>query len=448
MIIAPYIVSKEYICSSELSFSFIFDARYKLYYVLKGEISSLWGYILSNSHSEEEISRYAKTLNIDSELYNFIAELKERQIILTDKDYNFTGYKYLVNIVNEKDEKSFDVFYDGFQKLIKKNHILNSVIIQLGYKCNLKCKHCFNPKNKNEEELSFDIVKRFIDEAYKLGTVNVTLTGGECTYSKNFLEIAKYIRKKHLFLSFLTNAQMLADDDYFDEIISLYPYQLRISLYSMNPEVHDSITNLKGSHNKTLKVIKKLRERNIEVMLHCPVLNINKNDYLDVINFAKSIGAESGYTPYFIDNIDNKNSYLKLSQEELEEYFFNEISSGRSSVIEYQKDDKCMCGKRQNNLCIMPNAKISLCNDFNYYLGDFNTTSLEEIWNNVAPQTYQMFTRNNLKDCFKHDYCKYCEYCPKCALFDAKLLGKSQSLCLYAQARYNAVKKYENLKKG
>ncbi len=445
MQIAPYVVSKAYNDVTGISYSFICDMRYKIHYILKGAISSLWEKILLTS-SYDEVFSYAIMLNLENELNKLLSELKEKQIIFISKNFEFLGYKYLLKFVNEKNEEAFIASYTGFSKIIKNNNLLNSVMLSLGYKCNLHCKHCFNPKDKNNEELSFENAKKFIDEAYDLGITNVTITGGECTYNRNFLNIARYIRSKHLFLSFFTNAQMLADDYYFDEIMSLYPYQLRISLYSMNPKVHDNITNLEGSHKKTLKVIKKLKERDINTVINCPIITINKNDYLEVDNFAKSIGATSLYSPYFINNPNNNNSYLKLSEEELEKFYFDEIKNNRTTREIFIRNNKCLCDERMNYLCLSANSDYSLCNDFNYPIGNINTTPLKVVWEKIIPKLYKKLTRKNLKDCFKEDYCKFCMYCPKMAMFDSEFMKKSYSLCEHAKAYSNAMKKYNNTK--
>lgn len=451
--IAEYVVSRSYIDTTGISYSFICDMRYKRYYILKGTVSLLWEKILLTS-SYDKVLSFAVEHNSRVELNELLSELKERQIIFINKNFEFLGYKYLSKHVDEKNEDSFLALYAGISKIIKNNYLINSVMLSLGYKCNLLCKHCFNPKNKNTEEISFENVKKFIDQAYDIGVSYVTITGGECTYHKDFIDIIKYIRSKHLFLSFFTNAQILADDDYFDEVMRLYPYQLRISLYSMNPDVHDNITNVKGSHQKTLKVIKKLRERDINLVINCPVFNINLNDYLQVDAFAKEIGATSLYSPYFINNPDNNNSYLKLSEETLENFYFEEIKNNRSDKELFIKNSKCLCDERMNYICLSSNLNYTLCNDFNYPIGNLNTTPLKVVWEEVVPQLYKKITRENLKDCFKEDYCKYCIYCPKFAMFDSEFMKRSNALCEHARAyynamnRYNAIKKYENLKKG
>lgn len=443
--VAPYITSKYYENASEPSISFIYDERYKVYYILKGNLSELWNIILSKE-SYDDVFLYAYENNLLDLLIELLAELKGKGIIYTNKDFNFIGYKHLTNSINESDTNSFNALYTGIARIVNKYNLLNSVTLQLSYKCNLFCKHCFNPKNIDNYELSFEIAKRFIDEAYELGMVNLGFTGGECTYSKDFLKIAKYVREKHIFLALQTNAQLMFNDDYFDEIINIYPYEIKTSIYSMNPDVHDYITGVKGSHAKTLHVMKKIRKKNIKVVINCPNLKPNKNYYIDVEKFAESIGADMVYSCHFINNVNNNNEFIKLSEAEVAEFYFNELKKGKPFRDEFKKCDKCLCSAtRLTHLCLTPNANVTLCNDFAYSLGNYNSVSLKEIWEIFMKNAVATVTSNNLNDCFNYDYCKYCTYCPKVPMFDSEFMKKSESLCSDARAYYNALKKFESL---
>lgn len=444
--IATFITSKTYDNNSEPSISFIFDERFKLFYLLKGDLSELWNIILLKENYES-VFDFADKRNLTNLLMDLLAELKQKQFISINKDFNFTGYKHLTSVISEKDEISNNALYTGIARIVNKYNLLNSATLQLSYKCNLLCKHCFNPKNIDNYELSFEIAKKFIDEAYELGMANLGITGGECTYSRDFLDIAKYVRKKHIFLAFQTNAQLMYDEDLFNEIISIYPYEIKTSIYSMNPDVHDYITGVKGSHAKTLSVMKKIRENNIKVVINCPNLKPNKNHFVEVKKFAESIGATCVYSCHFINNINNKNEFMKLSEEEMEEFHFNELLNGYQGRDEFQRSNKCLCSAtRLTHLCLRPNADISLCNDFDYSLGNFNDTSLKEIWENTMPKAVAEITSNNLKDCFKYDYCKYCMYCPKVPMYDSEFMKKSKCICDDAKAYYNALQKFKLLK--
>ena len=95
------------------------------------------------------------------------------------------------------------------------------------------------------------------------------MSGGECTLNKDFLKIAKYIKSKFIGVEILSNLQLLYDDNgLFNEIVNLYPQTIYTSLYSMNPNIHDNITGIKGSQFKTISVLKRLREKNINVWIN------------------------------------------------------------------------------------------------------------------------------------------------------------------------------------
>ena len=51
---------------------------------------------------------------------------------------------------------------------------------------------------------------------------------------------------------------MYDDEELFNEIIKIYPHQISLSLYSLNAEIHDKITGVVGSQQKTLYIIEKL----------------------------------------------------------------------------------------------------------------------------------------------------------------------------------------------
>ncbi len=442
IIIEKHISSRVY-KTKQTSFGLISDELTHIHYFLKGAIADLWDVILRKNDYTFALE-YAKQNNMEKELKQLLSELKQKKFINISMDLPFLGYKYLTSFVNRS--KKLGIFDKCLNQLIYKNNSLITLILQLNYDCNLKCKHCFNPKNKMNEQLDFEICKKAIDEADELGVIEISMTGGECTINKDFLKIAKYIRSKHISLSFLTNGQKLYDDkNLLKEIINLHPFRVELSLYSMNPEIHDCITGQKGSHFKTLNVIKKLRKANIKIMVNCPVLTINKNDYKDISAFAKEWDITLITGCIFINNPDNCNDYLKADSKTTEEFYIDKIKEeGNIRANSFINDNKAICnfaGRLMLN--IAPNLDITPCNDFNYPLGNFKTNSLKSIRENALPGFIEKFSKSNLKECFKEDYCEYCFYCPKILLYSTKELGKFETFCEQAKAYEKALNKLD-----
>ncbi len=298
------------------------------------------------------------------------------------------------------------------------------------------------PENKS--------AKNIIDQAYDIGVCTIGITGGECTCNKDFLNIAKYIRQKHISLIFLTNGLNLYDDEnMFDTILSLYPQEIKISLYSMNPEIHDSMTAVKGSFHKTSTIIKKLREKNIPVTISSLQLKQNLGNYKDIIKFGDDIGAKVVISSFFVANPDNNNADLRVSGQELENVYLDKDSPEsiyKNRVLSNsKKDNRTVCRAGEIVLSVSPMLNVTPCNDFDYTLGNLKQDTLYDIWNKIVPEFREKFIRKNLVDCYKYDYCKYCSYCPMRAFYENGFLRKSDICCEHAKAYYNALKKSPDL---
>ena len=451
--IKPFVTAKIYKNEFHPSFGFIYDERMGTYYLLKGESADLWGLILSNQGAND-LFKIANTNDLKLKLTHFLFELYNKEFIDIDESIFANtysdNYKYLNKIYGSKGNFTY-VDY-AINTYISKNNLLRILTLQLSYKCNLYCKHCFNPKNMPEYEISFETAKKAIDEAYNLGITEVCITGGECTINENFLKIAKYVRNKHLRLTFLTNAQRLYDDKlFFDEIANIFPHRIEISLYSMDPVIHDNLTGVSGSHNKTFTVIKKLREKNINVAVKCFQSSLNKNSYIEVTKFAKSIGAKITSDCVFVNNRDNNNYSCKLSEKDIEDFYYNQMNSDESFFFrpEFKKGDDLISQIFGNaSLYLAPNSDISISSDSKYKLGNYKNNSLCDIVNNSLPKLREVCIRKNLKECFTQDYCSCCAfpYCIIAASYDAGEFQKSEILCEDARAYYHALKRFRGKK--
>ena len=333
--------------------------------------------------------------------------------------------------------KNYKYFLANISELFKENNIISSLHLELNYKCNLNCKHCFNPKNINNEQITLEQAKEIIDEAYKSNVYEIILTGGECTINKDFLKIAKYVREKRMPLSILTNAQKLYDDEkLFNELLSIYPSEFKISLYSMTANVHDNITGVKGSHHKTISIINRLKEKNVNIHIACPQLSYNIGSYKEVKEFAEKIGAEFSTGCNFIYNKNNNNLKSKCSIEDIEQFYYDTLDM--KDIRDFKKTDGRICGAGKMLLSIRPNLDITPCIGFNYVLGNCNSTNLKELTENILPKFREKFIKSNLKECFKHDYCRFCQYCSLQATHERGFLKKSPILCEDAKAYQKA----------
>ena len=181
--------------------------------------------------------------------------------------------------------------------------------------------------------MSTDKVKSIIDEFAEMGGLHVTLSGGEAFLHKDLLEISRYCREKDLKISILSNLISLKDEQ-IPQLKAINLSLIQTSLYSMNPDIHDRITMVKGSFEKTKNAIEKLVAADIPVQISCPLMKANKDGYRDVLEYAKKlkIKAQTDYILMAQANLDTRNLANRLSLEETEKVI--------RDIIEYDLDYK------------------------------------------------------------------------------------------------------------
>ncbi len=434
--IKKWIRSKTYRTKNSVV-SFIKDVKKDLVYVLKDEVSEMWQYVIENEKVIET------SVHNNNQMKEFLLELKKEGIIETNEIENLDiKNKYLIKKIDLKTDNS-DYFNELENKLLFINNFIGRLYLELNYACNLNCKHCCNPKNLNQHSIDFENAKKIIDEALELGLSSLVLTGGECSTNKDFLKIAKYARSKYIELDIMTNGQNLYDNsELFDEIVSIYP-SFYISLYSMDPETHDKITKVKGSWKKTTEIIKKLREKNLNVTINCMILSYNYHNYKDIEDFANEIGANFIKNVRFINNKDNNNLEAKLSEKQIEDYYFESFSKDNKRSFSIEKHR--ICNAASGMLSITPNLGVTPCTYLKHELGNFKNTSLKEIFDKEIKNFTKDFTTNKLEGCFKEEYCKYCMFCPVYASFEDGYMKKAEILCEDARAYYNALQRYKQI---
>ncbi len=443
----PYISSKVYFFNTPDSRAYICNETTHENILLKAESSDLWHIILTTK-DYKKIIEFAKSKNLENELETFLKQLEYHDVISTgNKDITESSNSLTVN-VPKSDQESFE---RDREKFFYKHNLFTELFFELTYKCNLKCIHCFNEKNQiSEENLSFEDIKKIIDEAYNLGLYKVTLSGGECTLARDFLKTIKYIREKRLVLEIFTNGQTLYDNpELLQEILDVYPNKISLSLYSMNPEIHDKITGVAGSHKKTIEIIKLLKEKNIYVTIKSFQLNLNFTEHKAIVDFAKQTGTNLTIDTYLVLNKSKNNCNNKLTDEQLK-FLANDknslyfVDNFKPHEINEKFLNSPICLATCNALTINPTGDIYPCPTMCIKLGNIKNQTIKEILNSQQVKEIRLKKKKDLSECFKYDYCKFCLYCQGIALRENGYLKKSDVCCQNAKIKNEIYNKIHN----
>ena len=299
---------------------------------------------------------------------------------------------------------------------------------ELTSRCNERCIHCYIPNGKKNTgfDMPFEKFKYILDQYAEMGGVCVTLSGGEALMNKDIIKILRYCREKDMQISLLTNLISLKEEliPILKEVnLSL----IQVSLYSMDADVHDTITTVKGSYTKTKTAIEKLYAADIPVQISCPVMKANKDGYEDVMRYAEKhrMKSQTDYVMMAQSDLDTSNLANRLSLKETEKVIRDIVfydSDYKKTTLEQEPlssipleefAEMPLCGAGVNDLCITVNGDIYPCAGWqDYVVGNVFKQPLKEIWEN-SPNLAEV-RKVKQKDFPKCMTCEARDYCNMC----------------------------------
>ena len=325
------------------------------------------------------------TLQFLDRLIDFGLVSKSNQVEdLIDKETNYYKEK-TQNVLLSKDELK------KYQDLLNQNPCLQSIIVEITQKCNERCVHCYIPHENKNLIMPDNDFYNIVDMCTDMGTiVNFRITGGECMSHPSFKSFIKYVKENGFSLTLLTNLTLL-DDEIIDILKSGLLSQVQVSLFSVISEIHDRITTISGSLEKTLKNIEKLKKAGIPVSIATQAMEINKDSIEGLYAYSKAHGIDLRCDWTIIAKEDRNKENLSNRICDLSNY--NDICKVKLRYIDGYKDElkeelskspkpenSHLCNAGANGLYIDTNLNVHPCPGWDLSVGNLKRESLSDIW--------------------------------------------------------------------
>jgi len=319
-----------------------------------------------------------------------------------------------------------------------------SVQLDVTYRCNERCIHCYLDHHDHGEMTTAEI-KDLLDQMADAGVFFLTLSGGEILMRRDFFEILEYARRLMFCVKLKTNGVLIRGKEA-ERIKALGVESIQISVYSHIPAVHDAITKLPGSLAQSIDAVRRLRACGMHVIMANVLMAHNANDYAGVRSLAAELDAQFVIDPTITPMMDGDRSILSLNVEEdkLRQVFRDESLIG-GSIEEFcappqgpaeDAMDMLPCSAGHTACYVSPYGDVYPCVQFPLPSGNVRRTKFVDIWRD-SPQLNEVrsITLADLPSCSKCVHGGTCTRCPGLAFMEGNMRGPSIQDCEKSFAR-------------
>jgi len=314
---------------------------------------------------------------------------------------------------------------------MKQKYSLDCISWNITLHCNLKCFHCeFSAGKPSLNELTTEESLHLCEDLAKINCKRIILMGGEPFLRKDWYEIAKKIKQLNMEVAFISNGYTVSKK-LIDQLKSLMPTFVGVSIDGGTAKTHDRIRGVKGSYDRALQFIDLCIHSKIPIIVITSVhkLNIKELPILRDIIYKKDIllweiqttdvegrfpkkyllNKEEFYSVgQFIANAQKKYSAKKKFVNGAHDMGYN--SSFLPDLTGFKKWHGCQAGV--SILAIESDGGIKGCSALNdrFVEDNIRNRNIKDIWNDPNAFAYnRKFKIENLKG-----YCRVCKYGKSC----------------------------------
>ena len=166
------------------------------------------------------------------------------------------------------------------------------------------------------------------------------------------------------------------------------PRSVGCSIYSARPELHDALTRLPGSLEKSLRSIRLLRDAGVPVIIKTALTRAAAPHWRELADLAHGMGCS---LPFDLGiTAQNDGRLAPLAQRVTDEVIVDEIFSSRYYDLSYSGEQAArmtrphefagLCGAGAGSLAVGPTGEIRPCIALNVVLGSIRERRLGDIW--------------------------------------------------------------------
>ena len=296
-----------------------------------------------------------------------------------------------------------------------------AVLLELTHRCPLQCPYCSNPIQMDQvkRELSTDEWKSVLDQAAKLGVLQVHFSGGEPTVRQDLAQLIAHAREVGLYTNLITSG-VAANKARFDEMVAAGLDHVQLSIQDAEAATAEKIGNYAGAQEKKLAFAGWVRAAGLPLTINAVISRHNIDRIGQMIDLAVSLDAhrvEIANVQYYGWALRNLEALMPRFEQFEASNATVEAARARLKgkiVIDYvmpdyyaQKPKACMNGWGRQFMNITPAGKVLPCHAAetipNLKFDSVREMPLAEIW--ARSSAFQAFRGTD----WMPEPCKSCD---------------------------------------
>lgn len=295
----------------------------------------------------------------------------------------------------------------------RQNFVPLNATFELTPFCNFNCVMCYVhlTKEKAERQGKHLSAAEWIEiacQAKEMGTLYVTLTGGEPFIHPEFWEIYSELNKMGFLISILSNGSLI--DESVMEKFREYgmPFSMKLTVYGASDETYKRVCGSADGFTKISKAVDLLKEAGVPLKLTSTIVRENADDLQKIYDFAKEKGVPVQHTISVIKSSRGSVNTVENSRFELSD-FPEELTLEELEKSKFPPSESpfAWCASYGSSFWMTWHGRLQMCSFMNepeiVYSG------------NLASDYIRLHTK--LRDIKNPDECKDCEwseFCQRC----------------------------------
>lgn len=354
--------------------------------------------------------------DVECDVYDFLNELTSQMFIECDDDeFRLRAIKHNREALRQEhaDMKSTEKGSPLGDYCVRQG-IAADFHLDLTDACTEHCVHCYVPKGQ-KDFLPIWLAEKALTEFRSMNGFTVHVTGGEAMMHPDFERICR--KCVELNLNFIIFSNMtLCDEKRIAFLKEVQPQFINVSLYSMDPSVHDAITQLPGSWQRTHDAIVKCCEAGVACRIATPLLKENQDALPALRKFADEHHLHLVPAADIIAQADHGCGNLThaCSMEELRRVLtrdhglFHKIYDGAMPAC-----DAKVCDIGAGRLYLNAKGNYYPCDSMHeYVLGNVRENTVEEIWKGEKLNYLRGLKNRDFGLCATCGNRPWCKVCP------------------------------------